>query len=439
MGMGPEAARSAVLTMADQGFASVSNFAVGVAVARIAGAAGLGAFSLAYTCWILFTNIHRGLITDPMAIFGDARSDEAREQIRRGFAAEVMLGIAATCVLALIGAALYLAGWHAFGEGLLAVAPWVTFLNLQDYWRWIGFMQRRPGLSLMNDAVFDIGQAMAFVAVFVVGTHAVVAVVSAWGLGAAAGAIYGLRQFSVRPSLRGGLTLLKSRWEMSKWLVSSSLTSWGSSSLYLIVLGGVLGPVGLGGLRAAQALAWGPLAIVMQAGTSFGLPEASRALSNRGWKGLRTVSRLVSGSTFLIATLSAVVLFAVGGPLLRLFYGASFGRYQPAAVLAAVGFMLAALGLGPGLSLKAVGRARWLFHTQMIGLILSVVAAVVLGTTLGVTGAAATGIVAGIGLLVAVLGFQRKARRSIEAGTATLPVMAPAAKPSALVARQVSS
>ena len=78
--------------MADQCVASASNFAVGIVVARISGPAGLGAFALAYTVWILLTTMHRSLITDPMAILGDMRGEDRDAYVRRGFAADVTLG-----------------------------------------------------------------------------------------------------------------------------------------------------------------------------------------------------------------------------------------------------------------------------------------------------------------------------------------------------------
>ena len=65
-------------TLADQCVASVSNFAVGIIVARISGPAGLGAFALAYAVWILVTLLHRSLITDPMVIMGDMRRGSER-------------------------------------------------------------------------------------------------------------------------------------------------------------------------------------------------------------------------------------------------------------------------------------------------------------------------------------------------------------------------
>ena len=188
----------ALTTLADEGVASISNFAVGVVVARLSGPAGLGAFALAYSVWILVTLIHRSMITDPMVITGDLRGDQKEEFVRRGFAADVVLGAMAACIIAAVGSALLVVGQHAFGIGLLSLAPWILALDLQDYWRQIGFCQATPKKTLMNDLVFNAVQALAFAAVFLAGLHSVFAVVSAWGLGAAVAALYGLRQFSVR-------------------------------------------------------------------------------------------------------------------------------------------------------------------------------------------------------------------------------------------------
>src|SRR5271157_316273 len=126
------AATRATTTMVDQCVASASNFAVGVIVARICGPAGLGAFALAYTCWILLTTMHRSLITDPMAIFGDMRREERDEFVRRGLAADVTLGLAAACIFAALGAVFLMVGQSTFGVGMLAVAPWIVVLDIRS-------------------------------------------------------------------------------------------------------------------------------------------------------------------------------------------------------------------------------------------------------------------------------------------------------------------
>lgn len=78
-----DAATRATTTMLDQLLASASNVAVGIVVARISGPAGLGAFALAYTVWILVTTLHRSLITDPMAIMGDLRGNISMSSFAR--------------------------------------------------------------------------------------------------------------------------------------------------------------------------------------------------------------------------------------------------------------------------------------------------------------------------------------------------------------------
>jgi hypothetical protein len=254
MGLRGGAAGRATTTMIDQCVASGSNFAVGIVVARISGPAGLGAFALAYTVWILATTLHRSLITDPMAIMGDMRRDDRDEFVRRGFAADVAMGLMAACIVAAVGSVFLAVGQHTFGVGLLSVAPWILVLDLQDYWRQIGFMQGTPKKSLMNDLVFNAVQAIAFCAVFLTGLHSAFAVISAWGLGAAVAALYGLRQFSVRATLRGGQEYLWSRWQTSQWLVGERTVSWGGSQLYLILAGVLLGPAALGGLKVVGSL-----------------------------------------------------------------------------------------------------------------------------------------------------------------------------------------
>ncbi len=196
----------ALITTMDQGISSCSNFAVGVVVARVSGVAGLGAFSLAYAAWVFIASLHRSLITNPMAIAGDARHPtDARANIKRGFASEVLLGLGAGLIMALLGLVLVAAGQVSFGVAQLAMAPWIIVLLLQDYWRWIGFMKGKPGKALVNDLVFDLIQAAGFGLLFVAHIHSAPLAIAAWGLGALGGAILGLWQFRVWPSFFGRL------------------------------------------------------------------------------------------------------------------------------------------------------------------------------------------------------------------------------------------
>ena len=404
----------ATLTMVDQCVASASNFAVGIVVARISGPSGLGAFALAYTVWILLATLHRSLITDPMAIMGDMRGDEKEEFVRRGFAADITLGLMAACIIAAVGSALLVVGQDTFGVGLLSVAPWVVVLDLQDYWRWIGFMQGQPKKSLMNDLLFNGVQAVAFVSVFLAGLHSIYAVVAAWGFGAAISALYGLRQFSVRPAVRGGAAFLWSRWHTSRWLASERAASWGASQLYLILAGVILGPAALGGLKAAQGLVAGPTTVVINASGSFGLPEATKQFADRGWTGMLKVSRFVTGAGLAASLACGIVVFVAAPTLLKLLYGPEFVQYAACARLFAISVVLAALGVGPIITLTATRRVQPLFVLQLAKLAVGVVAVSILASAYGVTGAATAYVLSVALASTAVLILQSWTRRSME-------------------------
>ncbi len=400
--------------MVDQCVASASNFSVGIVVARITGPAGLGAFALAYTVWVLLTTMHRSLITDPMAIMGDMRHEERDDFIRRGFAADVTLGVMASCVIAAVGAVFLSVGQRTFGMGLLSVAPWIVVLDLQDYWRWIGFMQGKPRKSLMNDLLFNSVQALAFGAVFLLGLHSVFAVVSAWGLGAAVAAVYGLRQFSLRPSIRGGGAFLWSRWPTSRWLAGERAASWGASQLYLLVAGAMLGPAALGGLKAAQGLVIGPTNVVINAGGSFGLPEATKQFAERGWSGMVRVSRFVTGAGASAAGACAVVVLLAAPKLLRVLYGPEFVSYAPSARIFALSIVVMSFGVGPILTLTATRRILPLFYVQLARLVFSVALTCLVAPTYGVTGVATVNLATCGVTLVVMWAIQSRVRRSVE-------------------------
>jgi O-antigen/teichoic acid export membrane protein len=424
--------RRAALTLADQCLSSVSNFAVGVVVARLSGPAGLGVFSLAYASWLLLASIHRSLITDPMAIEGDARHPDNRLGIRRGAASELILGTIAAVGFAVVGGILIGVGQRTFGMAMLAVAPWLIVLLLQDYWRWVGFMTAQPMKSLVNDILFDVVEAVAFSLVLVSGLRGPAIILAAWGAGALVGALYGFVQFRLlghlgpRRSLRDGLrtaaepiaegwALLRRHWGISRWIVANSLMNWGASQAYVFIAGFILGPAGLGGLKAAQTLVTGPSMVLIQAGGSIGLPEASKAYAERGWPGLFKVSRLVTAASVASVATGTIVIALFGHQLLSMVYGPKFAHLQTAAVLFGIAQTVSVAGLGCILVLKATRNTRSLLWTVAVALVASVVGVTVLTSAYGVNGAAIAAIVTATIGVVGIRWFQHRAYRAAKA------------------------
>jgi O-antigen/teichoic acid export membrane protein len=375
------------------------------------------------------SDLHRALITDPMAIERDVTdSPKSSDGARKGFAAEMLLGLAGTVCFVIIGCALIVGGQETFGFSMLALALWLPALLAQDYWRWIGFMSRNPRRSLANDTVFNCVQAAAFVvAIFVLGWKSEPVLVAAWGLGGLAGAAYGLWQYRVFPSIRGGLSLLRARWSVSKWIASGIMTAWASSQMYVFLVGALLGPVGLGSVKAAQTLVTGPSMVLIQAGGSIGLPEASRAHAEKGWSGLARVTRVVGAAGLLsfLGGLAVVVLF--GRFLLSHVYGPSFAHFEGTAILFGIANVFVGFNLGPVLVLKATRRTRLMFQIQVLGLLITIIGMVILCAFFGVPGAAeATIVTCVIGAFVYRLA-QHRVRREVtqeKTPTPSVPISA---------------
>lgn len=386
--------RLATTTVVDQCLASGSNFAVGVAVARVAGATGLGVFSVVYAAWLFLSALHRAVITDPMAIDGDARDDDWRERVGCGLAADLLLGLVGTLVFGLTSGVLFALHQRSFGVAFAVLAPFVTFLLLQDYWRWIGFMRRRPGDALLNDVVFNIIQAGMLAAIFITHLHTAAAVILCWGLGAVGGAAYGFWNCRLRPTRRGGWSLLRSRWSYSKWIAINQMLVNGLGQASVVLTGAILGLGGLGGFKAAQALVTGPMGVLIQAGGSMGLPEASRAYASSAWVGLRRVCRVITVASFASVVVFIIVVLIWGRTLLSLIYGPSFAHLQMVSVLIGCGFLLVALGLGPILVLKSTRNTQHLFTVQVVYSAVLLTTIAVFSLAYGITGAAIATIIA---------------------------------------------
>ncbi len=425
------------LTTIDQSVASLSNFAVGVAVARVAGVAGLGAYALVYSAWLFLNAIHRSLITDPMSIENDVHQPDAAQRIRVGLAAELWLGMSAAVVFLAIGAILVAFGAREFGVCFIGLAPWLPCLLAQDYWRWVAFMKAQPQRALANDVLFDGIQISAFVALYFIGVHSSLLAVISWGVGAVGGSLFGLWQFSTRPSLRGGIGRIRDRWSLSKWLVAANAANQATSQSTLVLTGAFLGAAGIGGMKAATLLVTGPSNVLLQAGGNIGLPETSKALMEQGWPGLRRVERFITAAGMASVGFIAVVVICFGRQLLALIYGQEFAKYALIADVVAISYFTATLSLGAILSLKATQNTRLLFPVTLLSLVVTVIAVVVLAPLFGLLGAAVGALIGNVamsaGYLVMHWTTSRKAaERMANSGTDLAlaePVPAPPDRP----------
>lgn len=395
-----------VLTFADQVVSSGANFATGVVIARLSGAEEFGAYALVLTAWLAVVGLHRALIAEPVTVASRDVAD-ARSIVASGAGAEILFGLAVTALVALVGLVALAAGSH-LAPLMLALAPWLVFLVLQDYWRAMAFRARQPRLALLNDVVFTAVQVVAIVAFIALGWRSPAYVITAWGLGAGAGALLGFRWFPLPASLREGWRLLRRLWGASRWLSATFVTSFASDQAYIVFLAVLFSPTQYGGFRAAISL-MGPAYVIAQAAGNLGLPEAARRAGDPDR--LDRFSRRLSVGTALCFGAYWATVAVGGGPVLAAVYGPEFAGYAPIATLVGAGYVLRGAVFGQGIALKATNRMRGLWWAQVGVIGLSFAVTIVLVSWLGSIGAGWAGAVTHACFAAGVWAVYRSVRR----------------------------
>ncbi len=137
----------------------------------------------------------------------------------------------------------------------------------------------------------------------------------------------------------------------------------GATTLVSYVVGGIVGKVAIGAIRAAQTLL-GPLNLLFSGISSFGLPMLARTAMAGGSliKGALLLSTAIGGMASTWVLILLVVPDSVGGELL----GASWGNARE--VMLPMGLITATVGfvLGASLGLKALRRADQMLRVTFV-------------------------------------------------------------------------
>jgi O-antigen/teichoic acid export membrane protein len=396
---GSSGKRKVVLTFLDQGVSSGTNFLLAALVARLLDFGGLGAYGLTLTVWFAVLGIHRALVAEPIVI--GTRSGHPDEAVlQRGFSAEVVLGLGLGIVVACGSMVALALDKPVIARTLAVLALVLVPLLLQDLWRFMAFFEGRPDRALANDLVFAVVQ-ISLTALLIAGGHESTPLfVAAWGAGAAAGAVFGFRQFRVRPRLMSGWRQIGEHWGFSRWMLADFGTSFTMDNVYPLMVLGLLGDYQFGVLQGVIRL-MGPAAVILQSGGNLGVPGASRALRDRGVAGLDRFARKLTIGIGACMVAYVAVVFVAGSWLLRTVYN------KPEAVgygnlmrLVGLGYVIWSGAFGAGIALRVVQQTRRLWAARLAVSAISFVAAYVLIRRLGIDGSGwAAVITAGAGVV----------------------------------------
>ena len=383
--------------LADQGLSSITNFALGVVVARTVSARDFGAFGIAFGVYTAGLGLMRAMSSEPLMVRFSAVMDErwrvgARAATGTALAVGFVAGLACFTVGSLIANPVLAAVLRSLG---------ITFpgLLVQDTWRFAFFAAGRGSAAFVNDLVWAAALFASMAYLLSAGQDSVGWLVLAWGGSGSVAGMFGALQSRVGPVPTQTVAWVREQRDLIPRYVGEFGVTTLAAQVSIVTIGAVGGLAAVGAIRAGQLL-FGPLNVIYMGAGLAGLPEAVRLLrSSTG--GLRracvSLSIMLASSALAVGVLASLLPERVGVALL--------GESWPAArtVILPISIWMAGFGvaLGAGIGLRALAAAQLSLRARLlvapIGVAMSVVGAATAGARGGAWGFATA---AGIGAVV---------------------------------------
>ncbi|WRQ83397.1 hypothetical protein I3F59_015855 [Streptomyces sp. MUM 178J] len=344
--------------LADQAASSISNFAVGIYVARSLGVTAFGVFSLAWVTYGVVLNVSRGLATDPLVVRFSGVSDTAwRGAVARSSGTAVGVG-------AVIGAACVVAGLALGGQvgpAFACLGVVLPGLLLQDAWRYSFFAAGTGKKAFVNDLVWGVALVPAMVVAARVGS--VAAFVLAWGASATVAAGYGYVQSGTLPRTAQARAWLREQRDLGYRYLVENVSLSGASQLRAYGLGAIVGVGAVGAVRGAELLL-GPFLAVLMGLSLVTVAEAARVL-RRAPHRLGTFCLLLGGGQAVAAVFWGGALLLMPDRLGELVLGDVWQSAAQLIVPVTLGVAGAGLGTGAAAGLRALAAARRSLRCQL--------------------------------------------------------------------------
>jgi O-antigen/teichoic acid export membrane protein len=372
-GEGPTGLRRGAIRMAgragwallDQGISSFTNFALGVLIARSVAAIEFGAFSLAFSTYIILLNLARAVGTQPLVI---RYSGVDPATWRRGAAAAtgttLVMGAGSGALCLVIGSVV---GGTA-GATFIALGIALPALLLQDAWRFVFFAGARDRDAVLTDFVWAV--SLVGVLILVESAGSVPLEVIGWGVSTLIAALVGSWRSGVVPNPFATKAWIREHADLVGRYSAEVIVSLGSSQAAIYVVGLTAGLAEAGSIRAAQILL-GPMHVVLQAAHLIAVPEGVRIRQRSPGRFQLAIVGLSIGLAVVIMSW-VITLSILPAEIGQFLLGDSWASAR--VVLIPLGIALAAQGVSGGalVGLRVLAdasgslRARLLDATSML-------------------------------------------------------------------------
>jgi len=399
----------------DQGLISGSNFLIGILLARWLIPAQYGAFSLAFSVFLLLSYVYQSLLSEPQAVF----SGSAYRQCLRGYLKallSIQLVVTVFGVVLLGGSAVVV---YAMGkaDGLPGALAGVAIASPCILFFWL---LRRSYYMNLAPARAAIGAFIYFVlttgGLFVVYKKALISPFSAYllmAIGALGTGLFLLSQVkkALPPDTCEPPTAAQAwhkHWEYGRWALAVSVVTWIPYYMYYPLVSAFRGMAAAGQLRALMNLSL-PLEQSYTALSILFLPYAARVCREKGVSSSGPLVRRITMLFVIGAVAYWAILIPFKGIAFHFLYGGKYMEVAPLIPYVALGTTLWSAAFGPAIMLRAIESPDSIFYARIVASVLSLIVGVPATWAFGLSGVVCSVIVANIAaFFISMYILQRK-------------------------------
>lgn len=403
------------LAILDQGLISGSNFLIGILLARWLMPAQYGAFSLAFSVFLLLSYVYQSLLSEPQAVFsGSAYRHCLRGYLKALLSIQLVVTVFGLVLLGGSSALVYAMGKADGLPGALAgvaiASPCILFFWLlrRSY-----YMNLAPARAAMGAFIYFVLVTGGLIITY---KRALISPFSAYllmAIGALGTGLFLLSQVKkVLPADTAeaptAAQAWHKHWEYGRWALAVSVVTWIPYYMYYPLVSAFSGMAAAGQLKALMNLSL-PLEQSYTALAILFLPYAARVCRE---KGISSSGPLVRRITLLFVAGAVVywgLLIPFKGIAFHVLYGGKYMEVAPLIPYVALGTTMWSAAFGPAILLRAIESPDSIFYARVVASVLSLVVGVPATKMFGLWGVVSSIIVANIAaFFISMYILQRK-------------------------------
>lgn len=334
----------------DQALSSLTNLGVGILVARSLPTAQFGAFSLAFSVYLIVLGLVRAGVVEPLMIRAEPSGSSARATDASAVTGAALLlgfiaGVGSLAVVAIVGGSV--------GAAFLGLAVAFPGLILQDTWRYVFFAYGEGEKAFVNDLIWLIVMLPLFI--WAGSDASVLGATLIWGGAGTIAGVFGLLQSRVLPRPAWTVQWLRRHRDLGSRFAAEEGILTVASQARLIGIGFVADLDAVGAYRAGQ-MVFGPMRVLYMGVRVIAVPEAVEA-RRRSQGSLMRICVLASASLALVALLVGVALLMLPDAWGQAILGQTWGPARELVVPMTLNQIGSGVLIGPLIGLRALEAA----------------------------------------------------------------------------------